>query len=243
MAPTEPRYDQPLSEADIQAYADGILEPERAARLQNYLGNRPDEARRVAFYGRLNVQIRHAFQQTDGPSRARPLNQPGWRTVLHRLFATQGRIVVGLVVLTLVAVSGWMAASLVSAEALNNAAVMALTETAGARLSAGHPGLDAGLGRSAPDLTPAGLRLAGATTLRLGPFARASEFAYRNADGQPVVLLTARALTAAAEPQWAARRAGDFRLLTWTAGHQRYVLAGHADARGLMRAADAMTSS
>ena len=45
------------AEADIQAYADGTLTPDRAAFLQDYLGKDPAEARRVAFYGRLNAQI------------------------------------------------------------------------------------------------------------------------------------------------------------------------------------------
>lgn len=64
---TDAPSDSPLSEADIQAYADGTLTPERAAFLRDYLGKDPAEARRVAFYGRLNAQIQQAFQTTDEP--------------------------------------------------------------------------------------------------------------------------------------------------------------------------------
>jgi anti-sigma factor RsiW len=67
MNPIDPRHDPPLSETDIQAYADGFLTPERAAHLRLYLGKRPGEARRVAFYGKLNERIQHAFVPTDEP--------------------------------------------------------------------------------------------------------------------------------------------------------------------------------
>jgi hypothetical protein len=85
------------------------------------------------------------------------------------------------------------------------------------------------------------MHLVARSTLKLGPFARATEFVYLNAEGQPVVLLTAPARAASAQAQWSARRVGTLRLLTWTTRQQRYVLAGAADARGLMRAADVMT--
>ena len=71
MTSTDVPPDSPLSEADIQAYADGTLTPERAAFLRDYLGKDPAEARRVAFYGRLNAQIQQAFQTTDEPATAR----------------------------------------------------------------------------------------------------------------------------------------------------------------------------
>lgn len=67
MKPIDPRHDPPLSETDIQAYADGFLPPERAAHLRQYLGKRPGEARRVAFYGKLNQQIQDSFVPTDEP--------------------------------------------------------------------------------------------------------------------------------------------------------------------------------
>ncbi len=115
MTSTAPPSDSPLSEADIQAYADGTLTPERAAFLQDYLGKDPAEARRVAFYGRLNTQMQQAFQTTDEPVSTRA---EGWRGVLERLKAAKrpGKMVnaLGALVLTLVAASGWLAATQVS---------------------------------------------------------------------------------------------------------------------------------
>ncbi|SDI27559.1 Transmembrane transcriptional regulator (anti-sigma factor RsiW) [Paraburkholderia phenazinium] len=273
MKPNRPPHDPPLSETDIQAYADGLLAPERAAHLRQYLGQRPSEARRVAFYGKLNQQIQYAFQPTDEPLPAAGTSKKGlidtgrgrWlslrvRTVMLRPLRAALMLVVALV-LALAAVSGWMMASQVSAQALNNAVVMALAQAADERFgtaavpSGGVNTADSGAAASglaaltpdmakdaaAPDLAPVGMNLVSHRTLTFGPLARGTEYVYLNAEAQPIVLLVAPARLAAAQPQWSAQRVGTLRLLTWTAGRQRYVLGGAADARGLMRAADFLT--
>jgi anti-sigma factor RsiW len=239
MPPTDAPSDAPLSESDIQAYADGTLTPERAAFLRDYLGKDPVEARRVAFYGRLNAQIQQTFQTTDEPISNRT---EGWRGALNRLKAPSrsGKVLnaLAVLVLTLVAASGWLAATQVSRQALNNAALMALAETASARYSAASP---TRTDVSAPDLTAIGLRLVDQRVLSLAPFQRAREFIYLNGDNLPVVLISTLALLAPAQPQWTARRIGEIRLLTWTVQCQRFVVAGDARTHGLMRAADVMT--
>jgi hypothetical protein len=68
-----------------------------------------------------------------------------------------------------------------------------------------------------------------------------TEYIYLNTHAQPIVLLVAAAPPSTVQPQWSARRVGTLRLLIWTAHNQRYVLAGAANARGLMSAADLMT--
>ncbi|WP_434111100.1 anti-sigma factor family protein [Paraburkholderia caffeinilytica] len=239
MTSTDAPSDSPLSEADIQAYADGTLTPERAAFLRDYLGKDPAEARRVAFYGRLNAQMQQAFQTTEEPVSS---HAEGWRGALDRLKAARrpGKAVkaFGALVLTLAAASGWLAATQVSREALDNAAVMALAETADAQFSAASP---TRTDVSAPNLAAIGLRLVDQRVLSLGPFQRASEFVYLNGDNRPVVLISTLALLAPAQPQWTAHRIGEIRLLTWTARWQRFVVAGNARTHGLMRAADVMT--
>jgi hypothetical protein len=230
----------PLSEADIQAYADGTLSPERAAFLRDYLGKDPAEARRVAFYGRLNAQMQQAFQPTDEPTAARV---DGSRAASGRVKRARRRrkpvdVLVALV-LTLAAASGWLAATQVSAQALDNAAVMALAETTARPLSAASP---TRADPSAPELGAIGLRLVQRRAVPLGPFQRATEFIYLNGDNQPVVVMSTLALLAPAQPQWAAHRVGEIRLLNWTARSQRFVVAGDARTHGLMRAADVMTA-
>lgn len=286
MKPIDPRHDPPLSETDIQAYADGFLPPERAAHLRQYLGKRPGEARRVAFYGKLNQQIQDSFVPTDEPlppplvsGKALARSAPGrWlerciRAAMLRPLRNLLALMLA-VALALLAASGWMAASQVSEEALNNAAVMALAQATDGHLSApaGSPhGVSAGVSAAAtgttapattasgpaaalaaapapldvapdaPNLAPVGMHLVSYRTLKLGPLARAAEYVYSNAEDQPVVLLVARSRSVTAQNQWGAQRVGTLRLLIWNAHHHRYVLAGAADARGLMSAADLMT--
>lgn len=286
---TDPKHDPPLSEKDIQAYADGLLSPERAAHLRNYLGKRPGEARRVAFYGRLNEQIQRSFGPTDEPP---PPHAPAkrWTTIAagkwlawrggaaRRQTLRMSMVLFFAAALVLVAASGWMVASQVSSQALNNAAVMALMEASeshagsvqplagrsastaggsmvGARAATAMAAAPAGVQNpslaarqdatvadaSAPNLTGVGMHLISHRILKLGPFAHATEYLYLNTGNQPIVLLRAAAWTARAQPQWSAHRVGALRLLGWTAHGERYVLAGTADARGLMRAADALT--
>ncbi|WP_345814598.1 transcriptional regulator [Paraburkholderia sp. PREW-6R] len=242
MTSSDAPSDSPLSEADIQAYADGTLTPERTAFLRDYLGKDPAEARRVAFYGRLNAQIQQAFQASDEPldtahRSAAPRRAGASR---HTLAPRSSRFVRMLIVLvlSLVTLSGWLAATQVSRQALNNAAVMALAESATRQFSAASP---TRMDPSAPDLSTIGLRLIDQRVLALGPFQRAREYVYLNGDNLPVVVLSSLAPLAPAQPQWSARRIGEIRLLTWTAQQQRFVVAGDAHTHGLMRAADAMT--
>lgn len=51
----------PVTEADLQAYADGRLSPERGAEVEAWLGTRPDEAERVASYRRVAGEMRAAY--------------------------------------------------------------------------------------------------------------------------------------------------------------------------------------
>ncbi|MFN2645400.1 MAG: anti-sigma factor [Burkholderiales bacterium] len=49
------------SEADLQAYADGRLSPERRREVEAWLAARPEEAERVAAYRRLAQEVRAAY--------------------------------------------------------------------------------------------------------------------------------------------------------------------------------------
>ncbi|XUW92613.1 transcriptional regulator [Burkholderia sp. M6-3] len=241
MNPTDAPNDSPLSEADIQAYADGTLSPARAAFLRDYLGRDPAEARRVAFYGKLNEQMQRSFQTADEPEASafngRRNAGSRWGSAVRLRLRKPLKVLVALVI-ACIAVSGWFAATEVTRQALNNAAIMALAETAAAPFPAGSP---TRRDPSAPNLEAIGLRLVDQRVVSLGLLQRATEFIYLNGDNEPVVVLSTLALLAPAQPQWSARRIGDVRLLTWTAQRQRFVVAGNARTHGLMRAADVMT--
>lgn len=90
---------------------------------------------------------------------------------------------------------------------------------------------------TAPDLSAAGFRVADARRLEIWPFAGANAFVYRNAAGEPVVLVAPGPPDGGG--RWQARRVGAARLLAWTSRAGRHiVIAGDARTRGLMRAAD-----
>jgi anti-sigma factor RsiW len=243
MSRTRPPSDAPLTEADMQAFADGSLPPERAARVRSYLGSRPREAERIAFYRQLNMQMRSVFEGAF-PQRLREpqvnRTQPfDFRTKMRQFFVRRmGTALIG-VVLAVLAASGWFAASRVSSEMLDAAAVMALM-----RSSARHTGEAPAATLKDPhavDLAPVGLTLVGARTRHPNVLSSIEILDYRNADGEAVVLVSAAAPFASGDPHWAGQRVGDVRLLTWTANGRRYVLAGRATTHGLMRAADALT--
>ncbi|WP_321956649.1 anti-sigma factor [Paraburkholderia bannensis] len=250
MVPQVPPDERPVSEADIQAYTDGSLPSERVARVRRYLARRPGEWHRILFYRRLNAQMRRSFGEAalagGSPDivavRAGVLPRS---RMLRRAFAA----CVAALVLAAAALA-WLAASEPSVQALNNAAVMALMEAGSASqpmAGASDPLADAlapGTRAAGPapfDLDAVGLRFVASGTMELGPFARAQRWTYVNAEGQPVVLLAARAWFERDAPQWSARRVGDLRLIGWIGHGERWVLAGNARTRGLMRAADAAT--
>ena len=243
MSRIHPPSDTPLTEADMQAFADGNLPPERAARVRKYLGSRPGEAQRIAFYRHLNMQMRSVFegafpQRVHAPHAGRG-HGLDWRAAMRRFFVR--RVVIALlgVALAVLSASGWLIASRVSPDMLDAAAVVALMR------EAGQPATDASAAvRGDPhavDLTAVGLKLVAAKTHHPNAFASIDVLDYRNADGEPVVLLSAAAPFAADQPHWAAQRLGSVRLLSWTVNGRRYVIAGRATTRGLMRAADALT--
>jgi anti-sigma factor RsiW len=51
----------PVSEAELQAYADGRLPAERRAAVEAWLAARPEEAERIAAYRRLAQEVRAAY--------------------------------------------------------------------------------------------------------------------------------------------------------------------------------------
>jgi anti-sigma factor RsiW len=235
-----PPYDEPrLSETDVQAFADGLLEPHRAARMQRYLESRPDEASRVAFYNRLNRQMQTSFQEADDETLVMPASRHPGRESRRWLRAGAAALATLLVFFGAVVL-----ASRVPEAALANASVMALEQAVAVQ---NEPPADNGYAtdaaslRPAPDLKAVGLSAVAARRMRLGLFSHASEYVYWNASGEAAVLLIAPDPTARAQPQWSARRVGRSRLLEWTTGGRRYVLAGRAQTHGLMRAADLMT--
>ncbi|CAD6561166.1 hypothetical protein LMG27952_07373 [Paraburkholderia hiiakae] len=226
-----PLDEPPVSEADIQAYSDGTLAGARVAHVRRYLAGKPGEWHRILFYRRLNAQIRDAYPA------------PAAQTAHSRTAPARGRRVsryaLALAAALVLAVGawGWIAVTQPSQQVLNNAAVMALMEAENAQPEA----LEAGAARAPFDFGAAGLHFLGGGEVRVGAFASAQRYVYENSQGERVVLLASRAWLAGAAPQWSAHRAGPLRLLMWRERGTRWVLAGSAQTRGLMHAADLAT--
>jgi anti-sigma factor RsiW len=72
----------PVTESDLQAYADRRLEPDRRAAIEAWLAARPEEAERLADYRRLADGLRAAYDpvlQEPVPERLQQALRPGPR--------------------------------------------------------------------------------------------------------------------------------------------------------------------
>jgi hypothetical protein len=237
MSKVQPPPESRLSESDVQAYADGMLDPARAASVQSYLKDRPDEAKRVAFYGRINQQMQNAFHE---PADDAPLNRVAPRVSKRRISAFL------IVAAALALIAGGLFAFDISDSALDNASIMALEQAVASQDMATGASAYVSSAKAladAPNLYVVGFHPTARREMSLGPFASATEYVYRNATGDAAVMLIAPGIMAKPQPQWKAHRVGETRLLAWTARGRRYVLAGRANTRGLMRAADLMTGN
>jgi anti-sigma factor RsiW len=89
----------PITEADLQAYADGRLDEAGRAAVEAWLASRPEDAERVADYRRLGEALRAAYDSVLAepvPDRLRQALRPGRR--LRRYALAAGWLVVGIAV-------------------------------------------------------------------------------------------------------------------------------------------------
>ena len=53
---------EPVTEAELHAYFDGELSPERRGAVEAYLGNHPEDADRLESYRGQDILIRRAYR-------------------------------------------------------------------------------------------------------------------------------------------------------------------------------------
>ena len=97
--------DAPITEYDLQAYADRRLEPGRRAAVEAWLAARPEEAERLADYRRLADALRSAYDpvlQEPVPERLHLALRPGRR--LKRYAELAAWLVLGIAIGV---VAGW----------------------------------------------------------------------------------------------------------------------------------------
>jgi len=98
---------EPISEAELQAYADGRLPEERHKAVEAWLATRPEESERIAAYRRLAGEVRSAYETMLAEPVPPRLAQaaaprPQWR----RIAAVAGWIALGIAI---GAPAGWQA--------------------------------------------------------------------------------------------------------------------------------------
>ena len=72
----------PITESELQAYADGQLEPQRRLAVEAWLAAHPEEAERIADYRKLTEALRNAYGpvvREPLPSRFFPTRARRWR--------------------------------------------------------------------------------------------------------------------------------------------------------------------
>jgi anti-sigma factor RsiW len=96
-----------VTEADLQAYADGRLGAERSAEVESWLAARPEDAERLAAYRRLGEALRAAYD----PVLAEPVPQQLEGALTRRPRARRIASIAGWIALgaLLGALSGWQA--------------------------------------------------------------------------------------------------------------------------------------
>jgi anti-sigma factor RsiW len=103
---------RPVSEEDLHAYVDQLLEPERQAKIAAYLEDHPDAARRVVDYSAQRELLRSTLALTADEHLPPQFN--AWQIVgdRHRKrFSPFGWRIAAMLLISLGSIGGWVARS------------------------------------------------------------------------------------------------------------------------------------
>lgn len=129
-APHLALHTTPITEADLHAYVDGQLTPERAAQVQALLASRPDEQARVQAWAAQNALMQRLLGPVaDEPLPLRLTLQPTARTVPWRGLAAS--VAVAMVSALVSAGAAWSLRGAVDAQAARQAMLNSPVVTAG----------------------------------------------------------------------------------------------------------------
>lgn len=241
MRAPDPDPKKSLSERDIQAYVDGAADPYQVDQVHDYLGQAPDEARRVAFYRRLNAQLQAGYSD--------PADAPEADTALHALQRSMRsaqrrrrlrRIGTGLLALALVLIV--LAWNVRPIDVLTPVGVMVLEEAQSGGGICKNGLTDCPASTQVLDLSRVGFHAVQSTRVSVAGLLSAPATLYRNMDGAPAVMISVPNWRLRRQPEWQARRVGTLRVLNWTHGSRFYILVAQGNTRSLMKAADLASS-
>jgi anti-sigma factor RsiW len=233
---------RPVSEEDLHAYVDKLLEPERQAEIAAYLENHPDAARRVAAYSAQRKLLRNALASVADEPLPPQLNL--WRIVENRnrrRFSPVGWALAAMLQIGAGGVCGWIAQSVTQSapaelavlaqEAASCFEVYAQDRVRPVELHVSEieqlvPWLSSRLQQTlkVPDLTTAGYRLLGGRLVATlnGP---AAMFMYDDDRGDRLVVLTRQLAMyrgASMTPHWK----GEVAAFAWADHGMGYSLVG-----------------
>ncbi|MEP6839290.1 MAG: anti-sigma factor [Bradyrhizobium sp.] len=239
---------RPITEDDLHAYVDRVLEPERQAEVATYLEGYPDVAKRVAGF----ADQRHLLREALAPIADEPLPP---QLDLSRIIEGRqprrlplGWAVAAMLMLCIGGLSGWVVRG--SLQASPNGLV-ALAQEAAYSYSVYAPDRVRPVEMRAtdsaqlvqwvsnrlhqpvklPDLTASGYRLMGGRLVATshGP---AAMFMYDDARGERLVVLT-RPMQSDQSAPMAPHTGGDVAGFAWADGGMGYSLVGQAAAESL----------
>jgi len=239
---------RPITEDDLHAYVDGVLEPEREAEVAAYLEGHPDMARRVAAFSDQRDLLRQALAPiADEPLPSR-LNLSGMIEKRQRRPSPVWWAVAAMLMLSIGGLGGWvMRGSLQT----SSGGLAALAQEAAYSYSVYAPDrvrpVEMRASDSAqlvqwvsnrlkqpvklPDLTASGYRLMGGRLIATshGP---AAMFMYDDDRGDRLVVLTRPMISDQSAPM-APHSGGDVSGFAWADGGMGYSLVGQAAAEAL----------
>jgi anti-sigma factor RsiW len=237
--------EEPVTEAELHAYFDGELSPERRGAVEAYLGNHPEDADRLESYRGQDILIRRAYRTlAERPLSPRLLgtvtrrDSPRSRGWWHALAVAAA----GLVLFVVGAASGWYGRELIapapsrSESLVADAAAAHVVYAAEKRHAVEVPASDeehlaTWLGRRLavplriPDLRESGYELVGGRLLPAGSGEPAAQLMYQD-DGGRRVTLYLRAIPGGEPAASRYAREGDLSALYWQDNDVAWVLVG-----------------
>lgn len=222
------RNDEPVTDEDLSAFADGRLPQRRAARVASHLRSCPSDADRIHDYWRQEAALYQAFK----PALEEPVPR-SW----HDAAARTGRFTVPvwsaaavLVLAVTAALTVWQKPAAVLGDSSPDLAATALQAYAQqATTGAAENGV-------APEFPALDLQPLGQRYVQLGD-RRVTEYRYRDAEGDRLALYTVDASTPGGDGLFRLFEKADTRLVEWTADGKRYALVGKGGASELTRLA------
>ena len=239
---------RPITEDDLHAYVDRLLEPERQMEVADYLDNHPEMAKRVAVFSGQRDLLRAALAPIADEPPPPELNLSRIIENRRRRPSTAWWAVAAMLLVSLGGLGGWFAHGAVQASP--NGLVALAQEAADSynvyapdhvrpveiRASEGAQLVDWVSSRlhqqvKVPDLSMAGYRLMGGRLVATahGP---AAMFMYDDDHGERLILLT-RPMSADQNAPMTPQSKGDVAGFAWADGGMGYSLVGRSAAETL----------